>query len=49
MEWINNMILTNLFAGQEETDVDSRLVDMAAKGRLGRIGRLGLSCIQYHV
>ena len=43
------MILTNLFAGQEETDVESRLVDMAAKGRLEHIGKLGLSCIQYHV
>ena len=32
-----------------ETDVENRLVDVAAKARVGLTGRLGLTCIHYHV
>lgn len=32
-----------------ETDIESRHVDLVGKGKVGRIGRLGLTYRDYHV
>ena len=44
------MVQMNLFAGQEERHRHTdELVDTEGKGRVGQIGKVALTYIQYHV
>ena len=39
----------NLFAGQEDADIEYRLVDTTGKERVGQIKRVALKHIHYHM
>ena len=43
------MVLMNLFAGQEFSDIENRLVNTAGEERVGRIERVSLKHMHYHV
>ena len=43
------MVLMNLFAGQEFSDIENRLANRAGEERVGRTEILSLKYMHYHV